>query len=338
MSSAVISDGFDNWFFTTNKTQNQCPSVSAKCIPPKACSRDPSTGQSFCCDTGLRTVCWRGATTCKTDGTTLSCGSGSNSWCCLAGSEKCTERSGQTGICWSTLQNTLKQISVPDLEVAFSSLSSAQPAASTLPFTPSRLIAATMSGSPDSSATATGDDGPAAVTNVPGSPSGTSSSASDAAGSGSGGLAPGAIAGMVVGLVLGLAVIAVSGFLIWRCIKRREARAAGGGVGHPTTTGELDGTPSSSPELLKSSAQSTHQPYGYHQVAGAHGGDGGGATEMEGSPGAAQSAELHQDKGFYAPSELDASSGAHETVNELPGDWRVRDRHGEKTLSTPMLR
>lgn len=86
MSSAVISDGFDNWFFTTNKTQNQCPSVSAKCIPPKACSRDPSTGQSFCCDTGLRTVCWRGATTCKTDGTTLSCGSGSNSWCCLAGS------------------------------------------------------------------------------------------------------------------------------------------------------------------------------------------------------------------------------------------------------------
>ncbi|KAI6372401.1 hypothetical protein MCOR25_003724 [Pyricularia grisea] len=338
MSGAVIKDDYDNWFFTTNKTENKCPSVNAKCIPPKACSRDPNTGQSFCCDTGPKTVCWRGATTCKTDGTTLSCGSGTDSWCCLAGSEKCTERSGQTGICWSTLQNTLKQISESDLEEAFSSLSSAKPGSSTLPFTPSTLIAATMSGASESGAATV------TATDVPGSPSSTSSPSSDTAGSGSsnnngnGGLTPGAIAGMVVGLVLGLAVIALSGFLIWKCIKRRDARAAGGGGdGHPTT-GELDGTPSSSPELLKSSAQSSHQPYGYHQIAGSH----GGAAEVVGSNGVAKSAELHQDKACHAPSELDASvngAGLQDSVNELPGDWRVRDRHSEKTLSTtPMLR
>ncbi|TLS30594.1 hypothetical protein PpBr36_02522 [Pyricularia pennisetigena] len=283
MSGATIRDDYDNWFFATNKTDNKCPSFNAKCIPPKACARDPNTGQWV--DPVLRIGVEQ---------------------LVLFVWIKCTERPGQSGICWSTLQNTLKQISVAELDAAFSSLSSAQPASSTLQFTPSTMIAAT----------ATSDGGPASVTDAPGSPSSSSSPASEAAGNGnsSGGLSAGAIAGMVVGLVLGLAVIAASGFLIWQCVKRRDARARGGGDMH-ATMGELDGTSSSSPQLLKSAAQSTDRPYGHHQIAGAQ----GGAAEVIASAGVGQTAELQHGKGFYAPSELDASSnGAAAAARDIP--------------------
>jgi hypothetical protein len=81
--SPNMTDYYDNYFFTSSLTSNQCPALALDCSPLNACARDPNTGSTYCCDSN-NNQCWRGSTDCATDGSTSACGSGDNSWCCLS--------------------------------------------------------------------------------------------------------------------------------------------------------------------------------------------------------------------------------------------------------------
>ncbi len=77
-----MTDYFDNYFFTSNLTSFVCPGFSSfQCKEPNACARDPNTGKRYCCDSN--DVCWTITSNCATDGTTLDCGGGDSTWCCL---------------------------------------------------------------------------------------------------------------------------------------------------------------------------------------------------------------------------------------------------------------
>jgi hypothetical protein len=77
-----MTDYYDNYYFATNVTSYECPNSSWQCEPVKACARDHTTGASYCCDYADN-ECWTGTTPCATDGSTLTCGSGDTTWCCL---------------------------------------------------------------------------------------------------------------------------------------------------------------------------------------------------------------------------------------------------------------
>jgi len=209
----MTTDYFDNYFFTANATGYVCPGFgSFLCKPPNACARDPNTGTRYCCD--YNNVCWGLPTTCATDGSTLDCGSGTYTWCCLDKTEICTGTKGQINICWSSAHDTLTNISAPSLNQTYSSLSAAKPSASSYTFDPVALIKATATSStststssPSSSATSTGS------TAISSSPT-TSPSPS---------LSGGAIAGIVIGAIAGLALLAVGIYLVIRHNKRRNA-------------------------------------------------------------------------------------------------------------------
>lgn len=47
----------------------------------RSCARDGRTGKRYCCDYG--DVCWTTTSPCASDGSTLDCGSGETTWCCL---------------------------------------------------------------------------------------------------------------------------------------------------------------------------------------------------------------------------------------------------------------
>ncbi len=77
-----MTDYFDNYFFTSNVTDFVCPGFSSfQCTAPNACARDPNTGRRYCCDAA--DVCWTVTVDCARDGSTIDCGGGSTTWCCL---------------------------------------------------------------------------------------------------------------------------------------------------------------------------------------------------------------------------------------------------------------
>lgn len=82
-STMAASDSLGNFFFVPEPDYS-CPGSPFKCPPPSACSRDPTTGRTFCCDP--ESVCYSGSTTCASDGSTFECGT-EGSWCCT--SETC---------------------------------------------------------------------------------------------------------------------------------------------------------------------------------------------------------------------------------------------------------
>lgn len=82
----MSQDYFDNWFWTSKKTDNVCPGMgTAKCTPPNACARDPNTGKEYCCDKQSKggSVCWSLAEKCSSSGGTINCGTGNQLYCCL---------------------------------------------------------------------------------------------------------------------------------------------------------------------------------------------------------------------------------------------------------------
>ncbi|KAF9692728.1 hypothetical protein EKO04_009059 [Ascochyta lentis] len=135
-------------------------------------------------------------------------------------SEECTATKNQVNVCWSTVENPVANLSDTKLNDTFSSLSSAQPSASSFPIslaqlqataTPTTSLPVSLSASSLSSASETGS--PSAVdTPFP------------AQSTGQKGISGGAIGGIVGGVVGGLAIIGVVGFLLFR---RRKANSIG---------------------------------------------------------------------------------------------------------------
>ncbi|KAL5894875.1 hypothetical protein ACKVWC_000092 [Pyricularia oryzae] len=218
---------YDDWFFTTFQSTPSCPGFGlAYCpAPEKACARDPTTGRRYCCDGSKKdtSVCWTLATDCKQDGSTSRCGGGgSSSWCCLAGTEKCTETKNQVNICWSTGWDPLNNVTQEDMAKVYSSLSSAQPSATSLPFDVASIIRATATATVTAGralddpalATTTGPSGPLRPTGPPdgfGFRNGVTNQNE---------LSGGAIAGIVVGVLAGVALI-VAGAL-WFVRRERQ--------------------------------------------------------------------------------------------------------------------
>ncbi|TLS29256.1 hypothetical protein PpBr36_00026 [Pyricularia pennisetigena] len=351
-----MTDYYDNWFFTTSKTKNTCPTNPFTCLAPNACARDPTTGRSYCCDAGATAVCWTGSTPCQGDGSTMACGSGTTSWCCLAnGKEKCTETKGQINICWSTGYDTLRNISVASLEAVHSSLASKNPDASSLMFTPTEVIAATRTPTATSSSsaaattTASGASS-AAASSASSSPSatGAAGSAGSAEGGGSGNsssdsssssLAPGAIAGVVVGLVAALAIIGLVGFLVWRRIKRKEADEVAAANAQSPGTSELAGH-NGLPFSPRSNA--SELPVGYSHIAAHGGGPQDNKTyyadqntrEYYKVPGTSPS-EMPTPYSDATPAEMPTT---YNTTSELPAQHYHRDGDEEHTPFTQSTR
>ncbi|KAH8690650.1 hypothetical protein BGW36DRAFT_58296 [Talaromyces proteolyticus] len=198
-----MTDAFDSYFFSSNLSSYSCPALNnLECQPPAACARESSTGNEYCCDAG--DVCWRFASKCQTDGSTLSCGNGDNTWCCLYPSEICTQTSGQINICWSTAHDTLTNISLSTLNQTYLSLSSASPSASSWSFSPEKLIAATAT---TTTSTSTSTTKHTAMTTDTHSSTTSATPSSTTSPSSSSSLSGGAIAGIVIGAVAGVVII-----------------------------------------------------------------------------------------------------------------------------------
>ncbi|KAL8413360.1 hypothetical protein RB594_004834 [Gaeumannomyces avenae] len=248
---------YNDWFFTTNKTDFNCPN-SLPCPPPsKACARDPTNGARYCCDgqpdakSKVGRVCWRGPTTCRADGSTVDCSNSKRTWCCLSGLEGCSQTPGQeAAICWSTRHDPLYNVSYDDLDRLHGSLSSGQTQATVLSFDLVSLISATatapfatassapsstQSGSSSTSSPASSSSGSTATPTDGSSSSSSSSPAQGTQGSsagGGGGVSGGAIAGIVVGAVVAVALVAIAVFFL---LKRRKNK--GGATATPAELG-----------------------------------------------------------------------------------------------------
>ncbi|KLU82995.1 hypothetical protein MAPG_02062 [Magnaporthiopsis poae ATCC 64411] len=290
---------FNDWYFTTNKTENNCPGA-LPCPPPsKACARDPTNGSRYCCDgqpdakSKVGRVCWKGPTDCKTDGSTVDCSNGKRAWCCLSGLEKCSQTPNQdAAICWSTRHDPLYNVTYNDLDRLHSSLSAGQPQANTLAFDVVSLISATAtapfataSSAPSTSASTSTAPSSSSTTTASTSsrtaPAEASSPAQPAQGSSSG-VSGGAIAGIVVGAVAGIALVALAVFFLLKRKKNNNSAAAaaaelGGGPAPTSATavpGELggEGYHTMRSELPVEEPQELPGSYGSHTPGG-----GGGA-------------------------------------------------------------
>ncbi|KAL4915985.1 hypothetical protein BDW62DRAFT_187292 [Aspergillus aurantiobrunneus] len=214
---------FSDYYFTSNLTRYTCPEFgSFQCEPPNACAREPSTGKMYCCDynDNLGDVCWSIQSDCADDGSTLSCGSGDDPWCCLYDSEKCTSVSDQRNICWNNELSPLGNISADVLQDTYSSLTSAEPSARTWAFDPASLMP--VSATPSATDTPGVDTTPTPDSEV------VSNSGSDS-------LSGGTIAGIVVGAVVGVALILGAA---WFLLRRRRR-----GQGFATATVRPEGAP-----------------------------------------------------------------------------------------------
>lgn len=200
-----MSNRFDQFIFTSNATKFVCPKwgtapnafvYNYKCIAPRACAIGPnSSNRQYCCSPG--SACFRPPSKCASDGSTFTCTGLGASWCCLTNEESCGQNPSKINICISLTDDILRNVSGSVLNKTYSSLTSAQPSASSYSFDPYELMAQTQTTSTEAS-TSTQTAGP-----------------SDHHHS----LSGGAIAGIVLGVFGGVAVIA---FLIAFILKRRK--------------------------------------------------------------------------------------------------------------------
>ncbi|OBT63206.1 hypothetical protein VE03_07758 [Pseudogymnoascus sp. 23342-1-I1] len=267
----AASDSLGNFFFVSGPKYT-CPGSPFKCPPPSACSRDPTTGRFFCCDP--ESVCYAGSTTCASDGGTFQCGTGTK-WCCTSDSESCTGTSGQINVCWSKLHDVLIDVGSPALNKTYSSLSAADPEATSWSFSPQALIAATDTTSQASSTTpsttpsstpsstdttATTAAATTTAANTAASSSQTlsapSSGASSDATSSSKSLSGGAIGGIVVGAVAALVLVALAVFLLRR---RRRNQAPSDDKHEGVPWAALPPQPDAAHELSTGRQQPMHE-------------------------------------------------------------------------------
>ncbi|OBT95092.1 hypothetical protein VE01_07394 [Pseudogymnoascus verrucosus] len=233
-------NNLSSFFFVPGLPKHLCPGMPWECVPPAACARDPTTGRAFCCDP--KSVCFAGVATCASDGSTFQCGTGTNTWCCTSDTESCTGSTGQTNICWSKSYDVLMDIGSIPLNETYSSLSSADPEATSWAFDPKSLIAATQTTSHTTSSTpsSTPSTTPSTTPSSTDTTTAPTTSASDASKAGasntpsptpsdlsstssSKSLSGGAIGGIVVGAVAAVVLVALAVFFLRRRRQRAES-------------------------------------------------------------------------------------------------------------------
>ncbi|KAB8737496.1 hypothetical protein FH972_026455 [Carpinus fangiana] len=195
------------------------------------CAYNTFVSKGYCCPPNAD-YCWSWSDPCSGVNSTpgdgqITCEGG---YCCLLGSETCSEIKGQTNICWLPNSPFVNTSSV-DFNATYSSLLSASPDASTLPLmqaTTSEADTFDSAGrttqvktvdapSSPSATTMANTSTPAATTSVPVNTLSTheATTATLAAG----GLSAGAIAGVVVGTIISAFMLVLGAFLFG---KRRE--------------------------------------------------------------------------------------------------------------------
>jgi hypothetical protein len=195
--------------------------------------------------------------------------------------ETCTELPGQINICYSLAPDALLNISSSALDEAYSSLSSAQPSASSFSFDPQALIAQTQASTHTSTQTSTQTTSTQTSRPPTTSPPTPIPHPSNS-------LSGGAIAGIVIGAIGGIALACLAAFLLLRRRKRRQ-----NGLAHAAI-------PQDEPKYIIPAQEYKHDP-GYDMpkemhadtrpVAELHGGM---PHEMEGG---APRAEMPGDRG-----------------------------------------
>ncbi|KFY16589.1 hypothetical protein V492_01227 [Pseudogymnoascus sp. VKM F-4246] len=199
--------------------------------------------------------------------------------------ESCTGTTSQINVCWSKVHNVLRDIDKTTLNETFSSLSAADPEATSWVFNPQTIIAATAttsqtptstpsSSSTDSTAapTTTANDTPApGSTQAPPTPSSVPSSKS---------LSGGAIGGIVVGAVAGVVIIALALFFLRRRQNKKKAQYANvpwatmppkqEQPAHELSTGKQE----PSHELYSGKQEPTHELYSGNQAVELPAGEG----------------------------------------------------------------
>ncbi|KAL2867577.1 uncharacterized protein BJX67DRAFT_80057 [Aspergillus lucknowensis] len=212
---------YSDYYFTSELTNFTCPAFGGmQCEPPNACAREPATGKVYCCDfnDGIGNVCWSITSRCADDGSTTTCGSGDQTWCCHYDTEECTGAEGQVNICWNRERSPLGNITNDVLDDTYTSLTSESPSASTFAFDPQSLISPPPTSTPTPTPTSTATTTPATATPQPNSNSNPDSDSSSLSG--------GAIAGIVVGVVAAVAIILGGAAFILRRRRQRQNPAA----------------------------------------------------------------------------------------------------------------
>ncbi|PPJ54973.1 hypothetical protein CBER1_05633 [Cercospora berteroae] len=225
--TACVSAVCTNFYLNTSK---ECPGTGVTCSPGRSmCAHENVNDKNYCCDSLSDTggnVCYTLSPSCDgSDGgpssVQQSCsGVGEQvndiTWCCLKDFERCSSRTNQISTCIAIQDNPIALVPEQLVNDTFSSLSSANPSATTYSIDVFFLAAR---------ATATTTTSPAATT-TDAAPAATSTSSDE-----SGGSTPtGAIAGGVVG---GLAVLAVIAGGIWFSMRKRKAGRGKGSYSSP---------------------------------------------------------------------------------------------------------
>ncbi|KAF2190433.1 hypothetical protein K469DRAFT_721292 [Zopfia rhizophila CBS 207.26] len=224
---------YDKFFFTSEASNWRCPGLRFNCPAPWVCAYDGLLDKHYCCGTGSEDICWNGNTNCggadKTPSTNqIGCSSGQNAFCCLKDREECTQRFNQINICWATAKNPFANFGEEKSNATFSSLSSANPSATTFAFDRAQLTVSSTSAASSSAATSSASISETS-TGTSSTPTQTqSSNDSDS------GISGGAIGGIVVGVVAGLALIGAGAFFLWR---RQHNKSVGNKDGNPYMQG-----------------------------------------------------------------------------------------------------
>ncbi|KAH7089240.1 hypothetical protein FB567DRAFT_591351 [Paraphoma chrysanthemicola] len=227
VASAVAA--YDRLYFAANSSNFFCTNgFGLSCRPPSICAHDDLINKYYCCNPGdPSAVCYTGMNVdCKgtnggPSGAQQQC---TSKYCCLLDREKCTQVTNQINICWATAENPVANLSKQLSNETYSSLSSAQPSATSFPININALLASSTPASLASSLSAS------ATSSTSSSPSPSTTGTN---GGGGGGLSGGAIGGIVGGVVGGLALLGAIAFFLWR--RKNNANKTAGDYDANTT-------------------------------------------------------------------------------------------------------
>lgn len=102
-SARATTDGWDSFIFVTNPNNTAtCPGYVYNCNgPDNVCAHDPVLDKWYCCSGVDYPVCRAYRTTCEgsnggAGSGQILCADGDYDWCCLGGTEVCTQRTGES--------------------------------------------------------------------------------------------------------------------------------------------------------------------------------------------------------------------------------------------------
>ncbi|EME80225.1 uncharacterized protein MYCFIDRAFT_204508 [Pseudocercospora fijiensis CIRAD86] len=287
---SFTSADYTQFYFNSS---NGCDGLAFGCEAPfSMCAYDSVKDKYYCCSGEYYNACRAFSTSCTDSASTQTCGDGS--WCCLSetSGERCTSRSGQINVCVATQDNLIADVSQLLMNETYSSLTAANPSATTYSVDVTSLVALATSSSSSSIATTS----TASVSST----SSTASPVSAAAAPRGTPIATGAIAGGVVGGVAGLAIIGGAIWFFLRRSKKAKSKSKNQDLSSPTAAEKRDQFPGSG---------GFQSPAPQYEVA-----------EMEGTREVGEMAGSRAgERKFLMRGEVSEMPGGRDEVRELPG-------------------